>query len=444
MALPVRALALLVFAPAVALAADLGRLTALSSVGDPLRAEIEILAVQPSEGASLAARIPPPDVFWRANLEPPPLLDDLRARVERRAKGRYVVILSTTRPVENAFFQILVQLDTATGRVVREYPVLLDEPRGAPTSSGTATAAAPDAEPPGAAATGRTHVVKAGDTLYVVARAVRPAGATVEQTVVALYQANQAVFDDGNLHRLPVGAVLALPPDGAVTAIDPGAARRLILAHGTASPGSARRDGAAETSAARGPTSVDPSARVGRSQPVSGDQLHVARSPEGAGGALESARGDDVVALQRALAEVQERIALLQRELEGIRGTRAVTDDTRGSVDPPERLANLPVRSPGDAAAAERPSEGVIESVTFGSVAREHGGWLLATFLVGFGCWVVMPVKTARVWLKRRRDRERAVLRAALDTPARPVVRTLPRGNRRMAGRHPRDAPVLQ
>jgi pilus assembly protein FimV len=418
MAFPVRALLLLAFAPGVALAADLGRLSALSGVGEPLRAEIEILAVQSGESASLAARIPPPDVFWRANLEPPLLLGDLRARVERRPNGRHVVTLSTTRPVENAFIQILVQLDTATGRVVREYPLLLEEPRGAAPSSGSPIAAAPAAParaPP--AATGGTYVVKAGDTLHAIARAVLPAGATVEQTVVGLYRANEPAFAGGNMNRLPVGAVLVLPPDGAVTAIDPAAAREVILVHRTALPRSAR--GGAE---------------VVVSQPASGDQLQIVRAREstGPGGLADSARGDDIVALQRALAEVQERIALLQRELEGVRGSPAAMEDRLENVAPSEhaRAGFLPVRSADSAAAAERPGEGAIESATLGSVAREHGGWLLASFLVGFGCWVVMPVKTARVWLKRRRDQERAAIRAALGVPRRRARTTATRSPR--------------
>ena len=103
------------FVPVLAFGADLGRLTLLSGVGEPLRAEIEILSVQANEATSLAARIPPPDVFWRANLEPPPFIDQFRASVERRPKGRYVVTLSSTKPVENPFIQILVQLDSVAG-----------------------------------------------------------------------------------------------------------------------------------------------------------------------------------------------------------------------------------------------------------------------------------------------------------------------------------------
>ncbi len=410
------------FAPTFAFAADLGRLTLLSGVGEPLRAEIEIVSVQPSEGTSLAARIPPPDVFWRANLEPPPLLEHLRARVERRPKGRYVVSLSSTRPVESPFIQLLVELDSATGRVVREYPFLLEESRVAPTSPASPVATAPSL-PEGRApdtAAGGTYVVKPGDTLAAIARATRAPGATVEQTVVALYQANEPAFIDGNMNRLPVGAVLALPPDGAPTVIDPAEARRVILAHRGALPRSARGPGAAATGTGEGLGAAKPVGPAVLAQPASGDQLRLARSREtgSASGTADSARGDDIVALQRALAEVQERIALLQRELEDVRRSLASNGEQLRSVDQPERSpAGLPVRIPGNAAAAERHSEGTRENGTLGDLVREHGAWLLATLLGGFAWWVVMPVKTTRAWLKSRRRQERATIRAALDLP---------------------------
>jgi len=401
--------------------------------------------VQPSEGTSLAARIPPPDVFWRANLEPPPLLEHLRARVERRAQGRYVVSLSSTRPVESPFIQILVELDSATGRVVREYPFLLEESRVAPIAPASPVATAPIAPERRApeTAAGGTHVVGPGDTLAAIARATRPPRASVEQTMVALYQANEPVFVDGNMNRLPVGAVLALPPDGAATAIDPAEARRVLLLHQVALPRAATGEGLA---------SARPVRAVAPPQPALGDQLRLARSrgSANAGGSADSARDDDIVALQRAIAEAQERIALLQRELEDVRRSLLVKGEQLGSVDQPERSpAGLPVRIPGNAAAAERHSDETSENGTLGGLVREHGAWLLTTFLVGFAFWVVMPVKTTRAWLKKRRRQERAAAEAALGLPRVPrqaaAARSIDRRQiRRMGGRRLADGPVLQ
>ena len=408
-----RALALLMFAPAIAFAADLGRLTVLSGVGERLRAEIEIRSVQPGEAGSLAARIPSPDVFWRANLEPSPLLDQLRVRVEPRPKGRYVVTVSSTTPIESPFIQILVELDSATGRVVREYPFLLEQPGVTPRSPALPIAAAPTvpARRFSEAAAEATYVVKPGDTLASIARATRSPDATVEQTVVALYQANESAFIDGNMNRLPAGAVLALPPVDAAAAIERSEARRIILLQQAALPPSPR--GGAAVGTGEGAPSAKTADATVPSQPVPGDRLRLTPSQEtGSAGRLsDAAHGDDIVALQRALAEAQERVALLQRDLEDVRSkVLALKGQQSASVDPPVRSpGGQPVPITGNVAAAERHRERTSKNGTLGDLVREHGALLLALFLAGFALWVVMPVKTTQAWLKKRRQRRREV-----------------------------------
>ena len=408
----VRASALFMLAPVFAFAADLGRLTVLSGVGEPLRAEIEILSVQASEATSLAARIPPADVFWRANLEPAPFIDHVRARVERRPKDRYVVTLSSTKPVESPFIQILVELDSVAGRVVREYPFLLQELGVTPASPALPIATAPNVSqsgPPGSAVY-NTYTVRPGDTLAGIARATRPRDATVEQTMVALYQANEPAFIDGNMNRLFAGAVLALPPEAASRAIEPAEARRMILVQPAAVPRSTSETGA-RTVTGEGTASVKPDGLPALSRPRSGDHLRLARPRESGsdGGSSNSAGGDDIVALQRALAESQQRIALLERDLENVRKLLALKGEPLGSVNQPE--GSGPELAFRIATAAERDGE---ENGTLRRLVRGHTGWLLATFLIGFALWVVMPVKTARAWLKRRQRQDRSTI---LDLP---------------------------
>jgi FimV-like protein len=380
---------------------------------------------------TLAARIPPRDVFWRANLEPPLLLDQLRARVERRPNGRYVVSLSSTRPLDSPFMQLLVELDSPAGRVLREYPFLLEESGRASTSPAPPIAAMPELQRAASEATAGTYVVKPGDTLAAIARATRAADATVEQTVVAIYQANEPAFVGANMNRLPVGALLTLPSDGAAKGIEPDEARRLILVHRTALHRSGREDGRAGAVPGEGPTSATPAGAVVPSPPASADQLRLAplRDSGSAGGSADSARNDDIVALQRALAETQERIALLQRELEDVRRWVASSrEPPPGSVDQRNR-SEFQVRVSGNATAGELQGEGTGESWMPAGLAREHGGWFLATFLVGFALWVVMPVKTTQVWLHRRRQ-GRAAMQAALDQTRPPRLAAATRSSR--------------
>src|SRR5262245_65834246 len=81
-------IAALLLVPGLAAAVELGRLTVLSGVGEPLRAEIDILAVRPGEAGSLGARIPPAEGVWRAHIEPSPALIEIRGRRAGRSKGR--------------------------------------------------------------------------------------------------------------------------------------------------------------------------------------------------------------------------------------------------------------------------------------------------------------------------------------------------------------------
>jgi pilus assembly protein FimV len=411
------ALSAALLVPCVAAAAELGRLTVLSGVGEPLRAEIELTAVRPGEAAALGARIPPPEVFWRANLEPASVLGELRVGVERRPHGRYVVALRSSAPIEDPFIQLLVELTSPTGSVVREYPFLLEEPRARRPRVG---APAPKhAEPAGedvslpAAAPAEGYVVKAGDTLAVVAETLRPPGVTLEQMIVAIYQANEPAFVDRDMNRLRAGEALAAPAPELARAIDPAAAREIIREHRAAfDEYRARLVGAPGRAAAvagdPGPTGSATPTRA------AGDRLRLSRGDDGTPGeAASAAREDDLTALQRALGETKERIAALEKNVADVSRLLALRNRELARLQgdaraPAEALAPMP----GDAAAAEGPLE-PHGSSWLTRLLREHGGWLVIALVLGFVSWIAMPLKTLRLWLKKRRRQARRARRAA-------------------------------
>src|SRR5262245_65893711 len=96
--------------PSLALAAGLGKLSVLSTLGQPLKAEIEIVSLQRGEGDSLGARLAPSDVFRQANVDLNPALLSVKFAVERRASGQYVMTLSSAPPVHEPFVDMLVDL----------------------------------------------------------------------------------------------------------------------------------------------------------------------------------------------------------------------------------------------------------------------------------------------------------------------------------------------
>ena len=113
-------------------AAGLGRMTVLTSIGQPLVAEID-LSVTREELGSLSARLALSDAYQRANLQYNPALTGALLTVETRSGGQPYLKLVTKRPVSEPFIDVLVELTWSSGRLSREYTALLDPP-GIPPS----------------------------------------------------------------------------------------------------------------------------------------------------------------------------------------------------------------------------------------------------------------------------------------------------------------------
>ncbi|MCD6672838.1 MAG: hypothetical protein LT106_08280 [Burkholderiaceae bacterium] len=335
--------------PLSADAAGLGRLTVQSALGQPLRAEVEVTALGREEIGSLTARLAPPEAFRQAGLEYNPALGGLRFAVEQRPNGSAVVHVTSSQPVNEPFVDLLVELNWASGKFVREYTFLLDPPelrmgRDAMVAGGAATStpalvrtAAPTASsaPAGAAAAATRPVavapvassnvaaravpavasapapspaassgllapatirVQAGDTLAKIAARVRPADVSVEQAAMAIYRANPRAFF-GTVHQLFAGAELAIPDVAQMKAIDTAEARREIRAQ--AAEFNAYRSRLASAARTVEPTKAGQSAegsvaaRADESSPpvASGDQLKLSRSAGQKAAAGASATG---------------------------------------------------------------------------------------------------------------------------------------------------------
>jgi pilus assembly protein FimV len=137
-----------------AYAAGLGRLNVQSALGQPLRAEVEVPSVGQDEAATLQVRLAPQSAFRQANLEFNPALTQLRFDLESRGDGTYVVHVSSAQPVNEPFLDLLLELTWSTGRVLREYTVLLDPPalKTAPEVVPPVAVQAQPGTPPAAAA----------------------------------------------------------------------------------------------------------------------------------------------------------------------------------------------------------------------------------------------------------------------------------------------------
>jgi pilus assembly protein FimV len=121
------AITVLAFAPA-APAAGLGKLTVLSNLGQPLRAEIDVVAVEKGELETLGAKLATVDSYLQNNLPYPAPSLGLRLSLEKRASGDPYIQVTTTQPVNEPFVDVLVELTWSGGRILRAYTALLDPP----------------------------------------------------------------------------------------------------------------------------------------------------------------------------------------------------------------------------------------------------------------------------------------------------------------------------
>lgn len=373
------ALGLAVVSP-LADAAGLGRLNVTSGLGQPLRAELEVTSVGRDELPTLQVRMAPLAAFRAANLDFNPALTNLRFALDKRPDGGYFVRISSASPVNEPYLDLMVELTWATGRVIREYTVLLDPPSlraDAPVVPPVAAASTPTAPsvttpttrpstapstssspglattPPGTPATSTrapstpttaaaattaprltapsegSYLVKSGDTLGAIAGRNKPASVSLDQMLVAMLRANPDAFVAKNMNRLKAGATLTIPSESEAAALAQRDARREVVAQSADFSQYRSRLAQAAGSApvvATAPPAAAGSGRVtaqvqDKSAPVApkGDQLKIARAEQkSAAATAAAAKADEAAAKARAIREEQERAAQLKKTNEAI------------------------------------------------------------------------------------------------------------------------------
>ena len=142
-ALALAALAALGVLPIDAQALGLGRLNVQSALGEGMRAEIDITSLSPEESASLQVRIAPPEAYRAAGVDYNAVLSGAQATVVRRADGRAILRVSSDRAVQEPFIEVILELNSSSGRLVREFTLLFDPPgsRAAPPAMAAAPVA---------------------------------------------------------------------------------------------------------------------------------------------------------------------------------------------------------------------------------------------------------------------------------------------------------------
>ncbi len=259
--------------PISVFAAGLGKLNVMSGLGEPLKADIELISVTPEELNSITAAIASEEAYATQGIEKPASHNSIKVSIAKNTAGVPVLKLNSSQPISEPFLDMLIQVDWASGRLLREYTVLLDPPGytgetdtsaqdnqttqapvvrpigksqksqmangtmndGGVTSPSSAskktgkhlkktkpstTSEAPSEEmAPAPVASGQDHVTEHGDTLAKIARDMKPEGVSLEQMLVGLYQTNPDAFQGKNMNRLKVGQIIRPPSEETLNTI---------------------------------------------------------------------------------------------------------------------------------------------------------------------------------------------------------------------------------
>ncbi|MDQ1923658.1 FimV/HubP family polar landmark protein [Massilia pseudoviolaceinigra] len=410
------AVASAVFLSTSAYAAGLGKLTVLSSLGQPLNAEIELTSVANDEASGLTAKLAPAEAFRQANIDFNPALLSLRFSVEQRG-GRQFIKVTSSQPVNEPFVDMLLELNWgSSGRLVREYTFLLDpvEMRSTQTAqvsapvdvlsqgnrngakagakagakTGPASAAKPPAETPAepkaaepkaapsqepqrAAGRGEgdsEYKVKRGDTLGKIAAQIKPADISLDMMLVALYRANPDAFAGNNMNRLKSGQILAVPEAASIKGSE-GEARGVVVAHATdfnayrnklagqVASGSADKE-PEKTQSAAGKITAKVAERPTAAN-ESKDQLKLSKATGAtdAAGKTGALTPEDKIAKEKAMADATKRVKELEKNVGDLEKIMTVKSKTAaGATAPKTPITEVVSAKPPVAAPAATPA----------------------------------------------------------------------------------------
>lgn len=107
-------------------ATGLGGINVSSSLGQPLKAEIELVSVEKADSSSISAKLASPDAFKSAGVDYPYSLPKLKFEVINRDSGNPSIKLTSSQPINDPFVTLLVEVTWSSGKLLREYTFLLD------------------------------------------------------------------------------------------------------------------------------------------------------------------------------------------------------------------------------------------------------------------------------------------------------------------------------
>jgi pilus assembly protein FimV len=436
-------------------ALGLGELTLKSTLNQPLVAEIELLDVKDLTAAELVPSLASPEDFAKAGVDRQAFLNDLTFTPVLNASGKSILRVTSSKPLSEPMVKFLVQVMWPSGRLLRDYSVLLDPSKFSPQTADAAAQPAPTqtVTAPVTGATNPTQYTTAPrDTLWEIAAKARNGG-SVQQTMLAIQALNPDAFIDGNINRLKAGQVLRLPDQAQSASLPQPKAIAEVSAQNTAwrqgrryvaKPGTGQQQlDATKRGRGEGPSSQTAtdklslvSAESGKAggKGAKGDAKNLSNKLAVTQESLDTTRRDNAE-LKSRMTDLQSQLEKLQRLIE-LKNNQLAKLQAEGAADAPapgatapamsaELAANPAATTPADAAptvpeaaATPAPVEQPVEPTPAASDDQQFKELLTNPWLLGLAGGGAVVVLFLLLLLARRRKAQQEAekhLRMARD-----------------------------
>ncbi|MDZ7781838.1 MAG: FimV/HubP family polar landmark protein [Halioglobus sp.] len=421
-----------------ALALGLGEFKLESYLNEPLQGSVDLLNMGSLHQDEIKIRLGTREDFERLGLDRPFFLTSIEFDVVVDDDGRGRILMSTDDPVLEPYLDFIVEARWPTGRLLREYTVLIDPPTFADDASVVEVSAserveevegipAPAKKKEQAAASdgtrvdvrksdlapgempergfsadassspgpGSRYMVRRDETLWSIASRARPEGASVHQTMLDIQRLNPDAFINNNINRVKAGYIIYLPSADDISSGNLAAALEEVREQNEA--WRAGRD--EELAAASGPSlriSADPQVQDGADGAVEesgvGDGEDatatpgVSRTAEAAettgDEGIDTAGGEQIAAMERRLQTLERIVDLKDEQIAALQAALAEAQDATAGDDavaPDEAMADAGdagevAPSDDDQALAGAPGEAAPAETVTGAPPPEDTG----------------------------------------------------------------------
>ena len=264
------------------MALGLGELKLESFLNEPLKASVDLLNTGGLHEDQIRVRLATTEDFDKLGLERAYFLTGIKFDVVTDGAGGARIVISSEKAVLEPYLDFIVEARWPSGRLLREYTVLIDPPvysqsttivsasqrvaetegipdpasAAAPTkkneevglftsggrtetsgtrveTSGTRVEVRDSSLAPGAMpqrdfnastapspAPGARYMISRDETLWEIANQAKPAGTSVHQEMLEIQRLNPDAFINGNINRIKAGYIIYLPNAGDISATD--------------------------------------------------------------------------------------------------------------------------------------------------------------------------------------------------------------------------------